>query len=67
MHIGIFFFIHNRSNQLEKLEEILTKAKLNLGKHSMVNFFQGVYDFEKKDFKAVIENFEKLEIDKNEI
>ena len=61
------FFIYNRSNQLKKLEEILVKAKINLGNHSIVNFFQGIYDFENKDFQAVIKNFEKLKIDKKEV
>ena len=61
------FFIYNRSNQLSKLEEILVKAKKNLGNHSIVNFFQGIYDFENKDFQAVIKNFEKLKIEKKEV
>ena len=61
------FFIYNRSNQLRKLEEILVKAKINLGNHSIVNFFQGIYDFENKDFQAVIKNFEKLKIEKKEV
>ncbi len=61
------FFIYNRSNQFEKLKKILDKSKLNLGNNSIINFFQGIYDFENKDFKSVIENFEKIKIDKKEI
>ncbi len=61
------FFIYNRSNQYKKLEDTLVKAKLNLGNNLIVNFFQGIYDFENKNFKAVIENFKKLKIDKKEI
>ena len=61
------FFIYNRSNQLQKLGEILDKAKLNLGDHSIINFFQGIFDYENKAFKNVIENFKKLQIDKREI
>ncbi len=61
------FFIYNRSNQLVKLKKILINARLNLGEHFIVDFFQGIYDFENKDFKAVIKNFQKLKIDKNEI
>ena len=61
------FFIYNRSNQFKKLEETLVKAKLNLGNHPIINFFQGVYDFENKDFKSVIENFKNLKINTKEI
>ena len=61
------FLLYNRSNQLEKMEKILIQAKINLGEHLIVDFFQGICDFENKDFKAVIKNFQKLKIDKNEI
>ena len=61
------FFIYNKSNQFKKLEKILAKAKLNLGNHTIVDFFQGIYDFENKNYKAVIENYKKLKIDKNDI
>ncbi len=61
------FFIYNRSNQFEKLKEILDKARSNLEEQSIIDFFQGIYDFENNDFKAVIKNFQNLKIDKNEI
>jgi len=61
------FFIYNRSNQFDKLKNILDKSKSNIENNSIIDFFQGIYDFENKDFKAVIKNFEKLKIDKNEI
>ncbi len=60
------FFIYNRSNQFKKLEETLIKAKSNLGSHPIINFFQGIYDFENKDFKSVIENFKNLKINTRE-
>ena len=66
MHIKIFFYIY-RSNQFDKLKNILDKSKSNIENNSIIDFFQGIYDFENKDFKAVIKNFEKLKIDKNEI
>ena len=61
------FFIYNRSNQFEKLGEVLTKAKNNLGKNPLVDFFTGIFNFESKNYEYVIENFEKLIIPKNKI
>lgn len=61
------FFIFNRSNQIKKLEEIISLAKDNLGNHPIVEFFQGVYDYENKNFINVIKNFENIQINKNDI
>ena len=60
------FFIYHRSNQLKKLAETLEMAKLNLENNPIVNFFQGVHDYENKAFQAVIKNFENLKIDQKE-
>ena len=61
------FFIYQRSNQSKKLKEIQGRAKSNLGNHFIVDFFQGVCDFENKSFQAVIKNFQKLKIDEKEV
>lgn len=61
------FFIFDRSNQHKKLKDILDLAKINLPDHPIVDFFQGVYDFENKNFEAVIDNFEKIKINEKDI
>ena len=61
------FFIFYKSNQFKKLKEILIKAKNNLGKNFVVDFFEGIYDFENKKYELVINNFEKLNIPKHEV
>ena len=61
------FFIFDRSNQHEKLKDILNLAKINLSNHPIVDFFQGIYDFENKKFEAVIDNFEKIKINEQNI
>ena len=42
-------------------------AKKNLSNHPIVDFFQGIYDFENKKFESVINNFEKIKIDEKNI
>ena len=61
------FFIFDRSNQHKKLKDILDLAKKNLSNHPIVDFFQGIYDFENKKFESVINNFEKIKIDEKNI
>jgi len=61
------FFIFDRSNQHTKLKDVLDLAKVNLPNNYIVDFFQGIYDFEKKNFKAVIDNFEKIKISEKDI
>jgi len=61
------FFIFYKSNQFKKLKEILIKAKKNLGKNYIVDFFEGIYDFENKKYESVINNLEKLDIPKHEV
>jgi len=61
------FFIFDRSNQHKKLKDILDLAKINLSNHPIVDFFQGIYDFENKKFEAVIDNFEKIKINEKNI
>ena len=61
------FSIFYKSNQFKKLKEILIKAKNNLGKNFVVDFFEGIYDFENKKYESVINNFENLNIPKHEV
>lgn len=61
------FFIFDRSNQHKKLKDILDLAKINLPNRPIVDFFQGIYDFENKKFEAVIDNFEKIKINEKNI
>ena len=61
------FFIFYKSNQFKKLKEILIKAKNNLGKNFVVDFFEGIYDFENRKYESVISNFENLNIPKHEV
>ena len=42
------FFIYNRSNQFDKLKNILDKSKSNIENNSIIDFFHGRYDFENK-------------------
>ena len=59
--------IFDKSNQLKKLENILNKAKQKFGDHPLVNFYEGIYEFKKKNFKEVIKIYEKIVLDKNDI
>jgi len=61
------FFIFDRSNQHKKLKDLLDLAKMNLPNHPIVDFFQGIYDFENTKFEAVIDNFEKIKINEKDI
>mgnify|MGYP001255651356 FL=1 len=61
------FFIFDRSNQHKKLKDLLDLAKMNLPNHPIVDFFQGIYDYENTKFEAVIDNFEKIKINEKDI
>lgn len=60
------FQIYDRSNNLQKLDEILNKAQDIFGLIPLTSFFLGISGFRKKNYKKVIENFEKLKLDKND-
>ena len=61
------FQLYDRSNNLEKLEEILNKAKKVFGLNNFTKFFDGIYNYRKKNFKDSIDIFKNLELEKNEI
>lgn len=61
------FYIYHRSNQYDKLRDTLESAKKHINNNLIVHFFQGIYDFEQKNFNSVIKNFEKLKVSKKNI
>ena len=47
--------------------EILHRAKKVFGLNNFTKFFEGIYEYRKKNFKDSIDIFKNLELEKNEI
>ena len=60
------FQLYDRSNNLEKLEEIFNNILKLFGRSSQVQFLEGTLKFKKKNYKETIEIFKGLELDKRD-
>ena len=61
------FEIFDRSNQIEKFEKLLNLSKVNLKNETFINFFSGILEYKKKNYQKVIEIYEKINLDPNDI
>jgi len=61
------FQLYDRSNNLEKLEKIFIKAKNNLSNNPLINFFEGILNYRKKNYDRVIKIFENLNLNEKDI
>ena len=60
------FQLYDRSNNLEKLDEIFDTILKIFGRNTSVKFLEGILQFKKKNYKETIEIFQNLEIDKSD-
>ena len=61
------FLLYDRTNNLKKIEDLIKKAKKIFGNNSTIQFFEGTYNFRIKKYKKVIEIFENIQINENDI
>ena len=61
------FQLYDRSNNLEKLEKIFIKAKKNLLDNPLINFFEGILSYRKKNYESAIKIFENLNLNDKDI
>ena len=59
------FDLYDRSNQLEKFNSLLSKAKKELDDKDLVGFFSGVHQYKKKNYLEAIDILESLNLEKN--
>ncbi len=60
------FQLYDRSNNLEKLEEIFSNIIKLFGRSPQVQFLEGTLQFKKKNYNKAIEIFKSLEFDKKD-
>ena len=61
------FELYEKSNQLDKLKEILEKAKNTFKENQIIDFFYGIYHFKKKSYYEAIKILENVKLEKNDI
>ena len=59
------FDLYDRSNQLEKFNSLLSKAKKELDDKDLVGFFSGVHQYKKKNYLEAIDILESSNLEKN--
>ena len=60
------FELYDKSNQLQKLNAITNKAKVNIKDNPISEFFSGLNEYKKKNYDEVIKIFEKIELNEND-
>ncbi len=58
--------IYDRTNNNIKLDEIVEKAKSVFGKNTIINFFEGISEYKKNNYKKVIQIYKSLNLDPND-
>lgn len=58
--------IYDRTNNNAKLDEVIEKAKRVFGKNTIIDFFDGISEYKKNNYKEVIKIYEFLELDPND-
>jgi tetratricopeptide (TPR) repeat protein len=58
--------IYDRTNDNDKLDKLVEKAKKVFGKNKVISFFEGISEYKKNNYKRVIELYEDLELDPND-
>jgi len=61
------FELYEKSNQLDKLKEILEKAKNIFKEDQIADFFLGIYHFKRKSYYEAIKILENVNLEKNDI
>ena len=59
--------IYEKTNNLEKLNEIILKAKSSLKNNPIIKLYEGNFLYKKEKFIEAIKNLETISFDKNEI
>lgn len=57
------FQLYDRTNNLKELDQILEKAKKIFANNNLIIFFEGILNYKKKNYETVIEIFENLKIE----
>ena len=60
------FELYEKTNQLNRLKEILEKAKNIFKKNEIIDFFMGIYYFKKKNYYETIKILENVKLEKND-
>ena len=60
------FLLYDRSNNYQKLDDILKKAKIFFPENSLIKFFEGVVHYRNKNFKSAINIFLKADLDERD-
>ena len=60
------FELYDRSNQHKKFENILNRAKSIFPSNTLIDFFSGIFEFRKKNYKEVVKIFENINLDKSD-
>ena len=60
------FELYDRSNQHKKFENILNIAKSNFTSSPLIDFFSGIFEFRKKNYKKVVQIFENIKLDQTD-
>ena len=59
------FNLYDRSNQLEKYSKLLDKAQKVLAEKDLLNFYAGIHQYKKKNYKIAIDKLENLNLDES--
>ncbi len=59
------FNLYDRSNQLEKYSKLLDKAQKVLAEKDLLNFYEGIHQYKKKNYKIAIDKLENLNLNEN--
>ena len=58
--------IYDRTNNIIKLDEIVKKAKKVFSTNAVIDFFEGISEYKKNNYKKVIKIYETLKLDPND-
>ena len=61
------FDLYDKSNQLEKFSDLLSKAKKELDDKELVSFFSGLHQYKKKNYQETIDILENSNLEKNNV